>query len=251
MHLHDALRLWRTEIVSPEPRVALAEHDLRNVDKALVDGFAREALPGGLRRDDKTGFQAVLAPAQHRPARPATGDALDALETRLGVELPRGVELLLSLHDGGEFFAPTAPGLPEALSAPIQLLSCEEIGEAYGALVRRIGAWLGEQEPDDSDLFRLGRRFGASPDGARVMANQLGQVVRGADRGLEIVPLARVPGSEDLITLVPRAGKAGRVGHSYAVSGYLPEHSDEFPFEGIEGWLEALVRGKGCRRVAT
>ena len=251
MHLHDALRLWRSEIVSSTPRVAMAADDLRGVDKSVLAGLAREALPGGLRRDDKNGLQAVVAPAEHRPGRPAEGDALDALEARLGLELPRGVELLLSLHDGGEFFAATTPGLPASLSAPIQLLSCAEMAEAYDVLIRRMKSVLEQQDPDEGGLFRLGRRFGASPENARALADQLRGLRGGADRGLEIVPLARLAGRDDMITLVPRAGKAGRVGHSYAVSGYLPEHSDEFAFEGLEGWLEALVRGKGCHRVAT
>lgn len=249
MHLHDALRLWRSEIVSPDRHVALADDDLRGVDAALLSGLARETLPGGLRRDDKTGVQAVLVAAEHRPGRPASGDDLDALERRLGVDLPRSLELLLSLHDGGEFFAPTLEGLPDPLGAPVTLLSCAGIAEAYGALVEGLTAALDEQDGDGDDLFRLARRFGASRDNAGALADQLGRLRGGSDRGVGIVPLARVAGGDDLITFVPLSGKAGRVGHAYAVSNFLPEHSDEFPFEGLEGWLEALVRGKGCRRV--
>ncbi len=251
MHLHDALRLWRTEIIAPEPKVALASDDVRDGDSALVAAFSRESLPGDLRRDDRCGVLAVLGPAEHRPARPASAEDLDALEGRLGVELPREVELLLSLHDGGEFFAAAVPGLSDGLAAPLQLLSCVEIGDAYEAMLARIAETLDEQDPEEDDYFRVARRFGAPREEAEVLASQLGAVRSGVRRGLDIVPIARVAGSDDLITFVPRSGKAGRVGHAYAVSGYLPEHSDEFPFDGIEGWLEALVRGKGCRRVAT
>jgi hypothetical protein len=251
MHLHDALRLWRTEIVSTSTEVGLADSDVRGVPDSLLSGLSRETLPGGLRRDDRTGVQAVLAPAEHHPARPATGAALDALETRLGFELPRPIELLLSLHDGGTFFAPTLAGLSDDLSSALQIFSCAEIGEAYGTMVTRLAATLIERDPDDNDFFRFARRFGASTENADALAGQLAGIRNGSDRGLEIVPIARVPGSEDLITFVGSAGKSGRVGHAYTVSGYLPEHSDEFPFHGLEGWLEALVRGKGCRRIAT
>ena len=249
MHLHDALRLWRAEVVSDAPRVALTADDLRDIDPATLDGLSRETLPSGLRRDDRSAVQAVLAAAEHRPGRPATGDDLDALEQRLGVPLPRGLELLLSLHDGGDFFAATVPGLEGGPGAPLRLLSCSEIGDAYERMLRAITAALEEADPDGDDLFRLARRFGASRDQANVLGDQLGAVHGGATRGLEIYPIARLSGREDLLTLVALAGREGRVGHTYAVSGYLPEHSDEFPFDGLQGWLEALVRARGCRRV--
>ena len=47
---------------------------------------------------------------------------------------------------------------------------------------------------------------------------------------------------------VPRAGKEGRVGCAFAASGFLPDHSDEYAFEGIEGWLLAVVKAHACAR---
>lgn len=249
MHLHDALRLWRAEIIGGSPLLALAEEDARSLPAEVLAGLPRESLPGGLRRDDRSSVQAVLAPASHEPARPASMDALDELEARLGFELPRGVELLHRLHDGGDFFRPAIEGLPAPLDGALHLFSTTEMIAAYGEMLAGMRTALERLDPDDDQLFRLARRFGAPKEEAGVLGDQFGRIHGGWDRGLEVIPLARPAGSQDLITFVPRAGKEGRVGLAYAVSGFLPEHSDEYPFEGLEGWLEALVKARGCRRI--
>ena len=195
MHLHDVLRLWRSEIVGESPQVAWTEDAVRHLTPDQREGLPREAVPGGLRRDDRTGVPAFLAPAHHEPNPPATNEALDALEDALGFELPRPVELLLRLHDGGDFFVPTMEGLPDELSSPLRLFSAAEMAEAYGELIAGVREALEEEDYDEDGLFRLARRFGAPKDEADVFAEQLGAVFGGWRTGLEILPLTRVPGT--------------------------------------------------------
>jgi|GEM_PF-3320675 len=249
MHLHDVLRLWRSEIVRPATQVAWTEDAARVLSADQRAALAREVVPGELRRDDRSGLSVLVAPARHEPNPPATDDALDALEDRLGFELPRPLELLFRLHDGGDFFVPTDEGLPEPLGAPLHLLSAAEVGEAYGELLTGMRAALEEEDYDDEGLFRLARRFGASTDRAPGLAKQLGAVFGGVGQGLAVVPLVRVPNSQNLMCLVPASGRDGRVGCGFAASGFLPDHSDEYAFDGLEGWLQAILKAKACRRI--
>jgi hypothetical protein len=248
MHLHEVLRLWRDAIVDGSPQVALSEDDARELPAEAASQLPRETIPGDLRRDDRSGFPALLAPAEHRPNRGASFETLELLERRLGFVLPDPLELILRLHDGGDFFAPTLEGLPPPVDQPLHLFSAREIASAYGELVDGIRAALEKLDPSDDDLFRLARRFGAPKEEAAAFAEQLGRVAGGWDRGLEIIPLTRPAGSENLVCLVPPAGKEGRVGCAFAASGFLPDHSDEYPFEKLEGWLVAVVKSRACRR---
>lgn len=247
MHLHDVLRSWRDEIVGPSPQVALSEED---AGVALPVDLPRAAVPGGLRRDDPSGLAVRLMPAAHAPARPATAEALDRLEEELGFELPRGIELLLRLHDGGDFYVPTLPGLPDRLARPVHLLSTVETGQAYAELASTLRGVLLGRETDKADLFRYVRRFGVGSDAAGRFVDRLWEILRGAETGLPVIPLARAPAQpEDLVCFVPDAGSAGRVGYLSAAAGFLPEHSDDLAFDGLEGWLLATLRSRGCARL--
>ncbi|MEE2828163.1 MAG: hypothetical protein VX498_03160, partial [Myxococcota bacterium] len=93
MHLHDVIRLWRQELVSEDPQVAISE-ELAAATGTLLEAMPRDILPGGLRRDERSTLQVRLLPAAHRPERPADNDSLDSLEQHLGFELPRSIELL-------------------------------------------------------------------------------------------------------------------------------------------------------------
>ena len=65
-----------------------------------------------------------------------------------------------------------------------------------------------------------------------------------------MIPLARPPSRpDDLVVYVPEAGDGGRVGYVSAEAGFLPDHSDDLAFNGIEGWLVAVIRGRACQRV--
>lgn len=251
MHLHEALKLWRAEILAPHPVVAWADEDLRDLPEGLVPTLSRDTVPGGLRADEADSVPVHLAPAEHLPERPATPERLEALETALGFELPDAVDLLLRLHDGGDFYRPRLPDLPPRLADPLRLLDTAGIAAAYAGLIAQLRAALREQEPEDDDFFRIARRFGAPKAEATVLADQLRRVARGAARGLEIVPVARARGGDNLICFVPRSGKAGRIGCLFQASGFLPDHSDELTFEGLEGWLEAVVRSHACHRIVS
>ena len=249
MHLHDVLRLWRSEILSEAPKVAFSSDDSSG-NNGLLAQMPWETIPGGLRRDDQTVIRVRLLPALHAPARPASGGALDALEDRLGFELPKAVELLFRLHDGGDFYAPQLDGLEPASCRPLHLLSTEEMREAYIELLEGLRVRLEEEEAEFDDLFGVARRFGIPRGAANAMAEQLGALMGGNDRGVEILPLLRsptIPG--DFVAFVPGAGRSGRVGYVSASSGFVPDHSDDLAFEGMEGWLLALVRGRACRRL--
>jgi len=249
MHLHDVLRTWREELVSTAPETAIAEEVARSLGM-LLEPMRRDALPGKLRRDEPNSLQVRLMPAKHQPNPPASEPDLDSLEEQIGFELPREIELLLRLHDGGHFFEPTVDDLPEAQAEGLHLLSCAEIAEAYQRLVQGIAEQLQEDEADENDFFRAGRRFGARPGEAEEFATQLAALTAGKRSGLKLLPLMIPPGRpDDLICFAPFAGREGRIGLAYAGSGFLPEHSDEYPFEGLAGWLTALIKGRGCRRL--
>lgn len=247
MHLHDVLRLWRDEIVGASPTVAFSEED---AGPALPQDLPRDVIPGGLRRDDPASLAVRLVPATHHPSPPATDRALDGIEGTLGFELPRSVELLLRLHDGGDFFRPAMPALPEALGGPIRLLSVAEIALAFDSLARQVRTCLSARQPEWDDLLRLARRFGVVGTAAADFAGQMRALLDGRQDGFQVVPVARDPRRpEDLVCLVPQAGPGGQVGCLCADAGYLPEHSDDLAFDGLEGWLLAVIRGRGCHRV--
>jgi len=249
MHLHEVLRAWRDEVLSSEPEMAIAEESAHALG-GLLESMPRHALPGGLRRDEPGVLQVRLLPAQHHPNPPATDEDLDDLERKLGFDLPREIELLLRLHNGGRFFEPRVDDLPDREADPLRLLSCSEIAEAYGRIVECIGADLEDKQVDFDGCFRAGRRFGAAPEAAELFAAQLEGLAAGGRSGLEILPLMAPPGlPDDLICFAPFAGRDGRIGLAYAGSGFLPEHSDEYPFDGLAGWLLALIKGRGCRRL--
>ncbi|MCP4869724.1 MAG: SMI1/KNR4 family protein [Proteobacteria bacterium] len=248
MHLHDVLRLWHAELATEQPLVAIVEDDMRN-GRGVLEGAPREALPGRLRRDDPAALPVRLLPARHDPAPPASDDALDALEAALGFDLPRGIELLLRLHNGGDFFRPTSEGLEAPLNEPLRVLSAEAMAAAYGGLLETIRDQLGDIDADADDLFRMSRRFGHGRN-AHEFADCLGAVYNGAKGGLKVIPLARPPSRpDDLVVYVPEAGDGGRVGYVSAEAGFLPDHSDDLAFNGIEGWLVAVIRGRACQRV--
>jgi hypothetical protein len=249
MHLHDVLRAWREELLRDAPETAMAEEVARSLG-APLEPMPRDALPGGLRRDERGSLQVRLLPAKHQPNPPASDEALDALEQAIGFELPREIELLLRLHDGGRFFEPQVAELPAEESEPLHLLSCSEMAVAYGRLVDGIGSELEDRGSDANDCFVAGRRFGASPQAAELFASQLAALASGQRCGLQLLPLMTPPGRpDDLVCFAPFAGREGRIGLAYAGSGFLPEHSDEYPFEGLGGWLLALIKGRGCRRL--
>jgi len=249
MHLHDVLRLWRDELLAEAPTVAVSEERATRFGN-LLESMPRDVLPGGLRRDEPDGLHVRLLPATHETAPPASEQSLDSLEEQLGTQLPRAVELILRLHNGGRFFQPAVDGLDESLSLPLTLLSVTEMGEAYERLTTTLGQTLARRDDGKDGLFRVARRFGASKEKAEVLAAQLGRIAAGQSSSLEIIPLMTPPGrSNDLVCFVPSSGRGGRVGTAFAESGFLPEHSDEYPFEGVEGWLLAMVRGRGCQRL--
>jgi hypothetical protein len=249
MHLHEVLRTWREELLSSAVQVAIAEEAARALGGPL-EAMPRDSIPGGLRRDEPDSLQVRLLPAQHKPKPPAADNDLDTLEQQLGFELPREVELLLRLHDGGHFFEPQDPELSESHIPALKLLSCSEIATAYRGMVSRIGSALEEADASPNDCFRAARRFGASPEAAESFANQLEQLAAGRRSGLELLPLMTPPGRpDDLICFAPLAGREGRMGLAYATSNFLPEHSDEYPFDGVTGWLLALLKGRGCGRL--
>ncbi len=249
MHLHDIIRMWHAELSASRPQVAIVEEDMRN-GKDVLAGAPHEAIPGGLRRDDPAALPVRLLPARHEPGKPASPETLDELEDALGFELPRGVELLLRLHDGGDFFVPDVDGLEEPLSEPLRVLSADGIREAYAAMLATLRDHLDELDPDEDDLFRLARRFGHGRDAAYEFADRLGAVAGGARTGLPVLPLLRPAGRpEDLVVYVPNAGQGGRVGYLSASAGFLPDHSDDLAFEGIEGWLVAVLKGRACQRL--
>jgi len=189
-------------------------------------------------------------PAVHEPRPPVADDALDALEDALGFELPRGLELLFRLHDGGAFFKPTVDGLDAPLNLPLSLLSASEVADSYRIMLDGMRDRLGDLDADADDLFRIARRFGLKSNVAGRFADALGEVYNGASKGLPVIPLLRPPSRpDDFVVYVPQAGNGGRVGYLSAGSGYLPDHSDDLAFNGIEGWLEAVIKGRACQRL--
>jgi len=248
VHLHDVFRSWRAEILEGT-QVAVVEEDLGPV-RELVSGLPHDAIPGGLRRDDPSGLRVRLLPASHHPQRPASDDDLDALEETLGFELPREVELLLRLHDGGDFYRPDLEGLVDPLDKPLRLLSSAQMGEAYTDLVHGLRTRLIERGADHDDFVRIARRFGIGRGDAKDFADQLARLVGGRDPGLRVIPLVRPPSRpDDLLIFVVDAGTDGRVGYAAADAGFLPDHSDDLAFDGLGGWLNAVLRGRACRRV--
>ncbi|MEE2830403.1 MAG: hypothetical protein VX498_14540, partial [Myxococcota bacterium] len=148
------------------------------------------------------------------------------------------------------FFLPAVEDLPHPLSEPLELLSTEGIANAYDRLLERLGQVLKKRDGTPDDLFGLARRFGTRSETAQKFSEQLAEVAAGRRNGLPILPLMQPPGQQnDLVCFVPLAGRLGRVGCSFDESDFLPEHSDDYSFEGIEGWLLALVRSRGCHRV--
>lgn len=249
MHLNDVLRLWRTEVLQEAPETAVVEEAASSLG-SLLGEMPRDSLPGGLRRDEPAALQVRLLPASHHPGAPASDHQLDRLEEHLGFELPQSVELLLRLHNGGDFFRPEVEGLPAPHAEPLRLLSCDEMSQAYLRLLSRIAERTMEWEDDQGELFRAARRFGAMPEQAEVLADQLAALRGGQRLGLQLLPLMLPPGRpDDLICFAPLAGREGRVGYASAITGFLPDHSDEYPFDGVEGWLQAILKSRGCRRV--
>jgi hypothetical protein len=249
VHLHDVLRLWHAELATKNPVVAIVEADLRN-GREVLNGAPHEALPGGLRRDDPAALPVRLLPARHDPAPPATPEALDVLEDALGFDLPRGIELLLRLHDGGAFFQPVVKGLEAPLCEPLRVFSAEQMADAYRSMLAVLASGLKEMGADDNDCFRMARRFGLNREAAEEFADRLNAVRTGAQSGLAILPLLRPPGRpDDLVVYVPDAGQGGRVGYLSGAAGFLPDHSSDLAFDGIEGWLIAVIKGRACQRL--
>ncbi len=249
MHLHDLLRSWRDEIVSVSPQVALAEDEVKLLRPDQLVDRERMIVPGKLRRDERQPVQATLFPARHEPAKPATDDAMDDLEGSLDFALPRPLELFLRLHDGGEFYRPDVEDLPEEVGRSLHVLSCAEMAEAYDELIRGVHDQLAESEPDSNDLVRLAGRFGCRGLSREKMVLELESINDGADAGLQLIPLVRAPNSRNYITYAPHAGRNGRVGYAFADAGYLPEDSMEYAFEGLEGWLLAILESRACKRI--
>ncbi len=249
MHLHDLLRAWRAEVVGTTPQVALADDEIKLLRPDQLVDRERMIVPGKLRRDERQPVQATLFPARHEPGKPATDDALDDLEATLDFALPRPLELFLRLHDGGRFYLPDVEGLPEEVGRPLQVLSCAEMGEAYDELIRGVHDQLAESEPDDDDLVRIAGRFGCRGLSRDKMVLELGSINDGADAGLQLIPLVRAPNSRNYIIYAPHAGREGRVGYAFADAGYLPEDSMEYAFEGLEGWLRAILESRACKRI--
>ena len=249
MHLHDLLRAWRAEIISPAPQVALADDEVKRLTPGQLVDRERMTVPGKLRRDERQPVQATLFPARHEPNKPATDDALDDLEGTLDFALPRALELLLRLHDGGDFYIPAIDDLPEEVARPLHLLTCAEMSEAYDEIIHGLRAQLDEIEPDDNDLVRIAGRFGCRGDGRDAMVQELEAIADGADAGLQLIPLVRAADSRNYLTFTPHAGREGRVGYAFADAGYLPEDSMEYAFEGLEGWLKAILESRACKRI--
>jgi len=249
MHLHDVLRAWREEVLSEVAQTAIAEDVARSLDP-LLEPMPRDALPAQLRRDEPGSLAVRLMPAKHTPNPPATEQQLDALENQLGLALPREVELLLRLHDGGLFFEPQVDNLPAPHCEALHLLSCSEMAASYAGLISRIAQQLADRGANHDDLFRAGRRFGARPAQAETFAAGLSALTEGQRSGLELLPLMIPPGRpDDLICFAPFAGTSGRIGVAYASCGFLPDHSDEYPWDGLGDWLLAMIRSRGCRRI--
>lgn len=249
MHLHDLLRAWRDEIVSKAPQVALAEDEVKLLRPDQLVDRVRMTVPGKLRRDERDPVQATLFPARHEPNKPANDEAMDDLEASLDFGLPRPLELFLRLHDGGQFYVPDVEGLPEAVGRSLQVLSCSEMAEAYDEMIRGVRDQLAEREPDDDDLVRIAGRFGCRGDGRDAMVSELESIHDGADAGLQLIPLVRAPNSRNYITYAPHAGRDGRVGYAFAEAGYLPDDSMEYAFEGLEGWIHAILESRACKRI--
>ena len=64
-----------------------------------------------------------------------------------------------------------------------------------------------------------------------------------------VVPDAFPPNHEESRHDGPHAGRDGRVGYAFSDAGYLPEDSMEYAFEGLEGWLLAILKSRACRRI--
>ncbi|MCO4772805.1 MAG: hypothetical protein KDA24_22425, partial [Deltaproteobacteria bacterium] len=241
MHLHDVLRAWRGEIVSESPTVAIADGEDRGLPPDALLGRERLTIPARLRRDEREVIKATLLPARHQPGRPATDDVLDAIEGGLDLELPRPLELLLRLHDGGRFYIPALAELAAPEAQGLALLSGSEMVDAYREIVLGVRETLAG-DPDDRDLERIAGRFGARGAGREDLVNELDALAAGADNGLSMIPLVRSPGTRNYITYVPHAGAHGRVGFAFAETGYLPEDTMEYAFEGLEGWMVAVLK---------
>jgi hypothetical protein len=174
---------------------------------------------------------------------------LDELEAGLDIALPRPLELLIRLHDGGDFYVPDVPEIPDVESRGLSLLTVTEMVAAYEEIVGGVRDALAEMDPDDSDIERVAGRFGARGDSRDALVAELDAVHAGANTGLGIIPLVRAPGSRNYITYVPHAGRGGRVGFAFSDAGYLPEDTMEYAFEGLEGWLLAILKSHACRRI--
>lgn len=249
MHLHDLLRAWRAEIVSTSPQVALSDDEVKRLTPGQLVDREKMTVPGKLRRDEREPVQATLFPAVHEPGKRASDDALDDLEGTLDFEIPRALELLLRLHDGGDFYRPALDGLPEEVARPLHLLTCAEMAEAYDEVIRGVRDQLAEIDPDEDDLRRIAGRFGCRGNDRDAMVIDLERINDGADAGLQLIPLVRAAGTRNYITYVPQAGRGGRVGYAFADAGYLPEDSMEYAFEGLEGWLKAILESRACKRI--
>jgi hypothetical protein len=249
MHLHDLLRAWRDEIVNKRPTLAIADGEESGVPASVLLDRERLTIPARLRSDEREVIKATLVPARHEPGRPGSDDVLDELESGLDILLPRPLELLIRLHDGGNLYIPNVPEIDDPEPLGLKLLSVAEIVEAYQEIVGGVQAALEAQDPDDGDLERIAQRFGARGDGQEALVAELDAVHAGADTGLGIIPLVRAPGTRNYITYVPNAGRDGRVGFAFSDAGYLPEDSMEYAFDGLEGWLLAVLKSHACRRI--
>ena len=194
MHLHDLLRAWRDEVVSPRPQVALAEDETSGLPPELLQDRERMTVQGDLRRDERDSIQVTLFPARHEPNRPATDDALDELESALDTPLPRPLELLLRLHDGGRLYIPELPGMPDLDQRGLRLLSCKEIGEAYQEIILGVRAALTEMDASESDFARIAGRFGVRKEEREGIIEELSALVDGAESGFQLFPLVRAVG---------------------------------------------------------
>jgi len=249
MHLHDLLRAWRDEVVAPYPNLAVADGEDRGLPNSVLLDRERITIPARLRRDEREVTKATLIPARHQPGRPATDDVLDELESGLDLVLPRPLELMFRLHDGGIFYIPNLPEVVDPESHGLRLLSASETVQAYQEIVGGVRDTLSELDPDDSDLERIAGRFGARGDGREALVAELDAVQAGAETGLGMIPLVRAPGTRNYIIYVPHAGREGRVGFAFSDAGYLPEDTMEYAFEGLEGWLMAVLKSRACRRI--
>lgn len=249
MHLHDLLRAWREEIMNPYPSLAVADGEDLGIPKELLADRERLTIPANLRRDERDTTNASLLPARHDPGKPATDDELDELEGGLDILLPRPLELILRLSNGGTLYIPTDERIEDPERLGLRLLSAKEMVDAYQEIIGGLQATLEEMDPDDGDLERIAGRFGARGDGREALVAELDAILAGADTGLGIVPLVRAPGTRNYITYVPNAGREGRVGFAFADAGYLPEDTMEYAFEGLEGWLLAVLKSHACRRI--